>query len=43
MYVDVTALTDLKMLTLSLDTLMGLVNKHGETSNRNLSEAELRA
>ena len=43
MYVDIVAITDMKILTLDLETLMQLVNKHGETSNRNLSEAELRA
>mmetsp|Transcript_30598 Transcript_30598/g.40708 ORF Transcript_30598/g.40708 Transcript_30598/m.40708 type:complete len:189 (-) Transcript_30598:1089-1655(-) len=43
MYVDLTAISDVKMLTLHLDTLMALVNKHGETSNRNQSEAEVRA
>ena len=43
MYVDITAMTDMKILTLDLETLMNLVNKHGETSNRSQSEAELRA
>ena len=43
MYVDIHALTDMKILTLDLETLMQLVNKHGETSNRHLSETELRA
>ena len=42
MFVDINALTDVKLLTLDLDTLMHLVNKHGETKNRNLSESEIR-
>ena len=30
MYVDLNAITDVKILTLDLETLMQLVNKHGE-------------
>ncbi len=42
MYVEMKALTDVKILELSLDTLMALVTKHGEINSRDRSEAALR-
>ena len=43
MYVDMKALTEVKILKLNLETLMALVAKHGEQQSRDRSEAAVRA
>jgi len=42
MYVDMKALTDVKIRELKIDSLMALVTKHGEINSRDRSEKALR-
>jgi CRP-like cAMP-binding protein len=40
MYINLTAVTEVKLLTITLDRLMALVTKHSDGGRQGISEAE---